>query len=269
MSADSGSTRVGLLGVPYDGSSSYQRGAAKAPAAVRAALRHESSNGWNESVQDVLADGVLDDFGDAAVPASGSPLPAIEAAMRKVLDQGARPIVLGGDHSITYPLLRALGPRFKGLTVLHIDAHPDLYPDFEGDRFSHACPFSRVMEEGLASRLVQVGIRTLNATQEAQARRFGVEMITMRDWRDGWRLEADGPVYLSFDFDGLDPAYAPGISHPEPGGLSTRQVIGIIQGISGTLVGADLVELNPDNDLRDLTARVGAKLVKEVVAKMR
>jgi agmatinase len=269
MPANAGSTRIGLLGVPYDGSSSYQAGAAKAPAAIRAALRNESSNGWNEAVQNVLAEGVLEDFGDAALPASGSPRTAIEAAMSKVLDQGAKPIVLGGDHSITYPLLRALGPRCKRLTVLHVDAHPDLYEEFEGDKYSHACPFARVMEDGLAHRLVQVGIRTLNAGQEAQARRYGVEMITMQDWRDGWRLESDGPVYLSFDFDGLDPAFAPGISHPEPGGLSTRQVIGIIQGISGELVGADLVELNPDNDFRDLTARVGAKLIKEVVAKMR
>jgi agmatinase len=254
---------VALRGVPYDGASSYQRGAAKAPPAIRAALRNESSNSWSESLEDTSAPGFITDGRDLVLDRSPDPFGAIQAAVSHLLDLGHAPLVLGGDHSITLPVLRALRPRYRPLTVLHVDAHPDLYDEFEGDRYSHACPFARVMEEGLADRLVQVGIRTMNRHQREQADRFGTEIIEMKDWRDGWRLEADGAVYLSFDMDGLDPASAPGVSHPEPGGFTTRQVLGLIQSVDG-LVGADLVEFNPENDLRDLTARVAAKLVKEL-----
>ncbi len=254
---------VAILGVPYDGASSYQRGAAKAPSAIRAALRNESSNSWSESLEDTAAPGFITDGRDLVLDRSPDPFGAIQAAVSHLLDLGHAPLVLGGDHSITLPVLRAFRPRYRRLTVLHVDAHPDLYDEFEGNRYSHACPFARVMEEGLADRLVQVGIRTMNRHQQEQADRFGTEIIEMKDWRDGWRLEADGAVYLSFDMDGLDPASAPGVSHPEPGGFTTRQALSLIQSVDG-LVGADVVEYNPDNDLRDLTARVAAKLVKEL-----
>ena len=128
------------------------------------------------------------------------------------------------------------------------------------------------LEERLADRLVQVGIRTINAHQTAQARRFGAEVIVMRAGIEAMVTAArrlEGSVYLSLDLDVLDPAHAPGISHPEPGGLTTRELLTIIQAIPrGRLLGADLVELNPANDLRDLTARVAAKAVKEIVGRM-
>lgn len=254
---------VALLGVPFDAASSYQKGAAKAPAAIRAALHNPSTNDWSESLQDMTALGLITDTGDLVLAQSPDPFGAIQSAVSHLLDLGHAPLVLGGDHSITLPVLRALRPRHRPLTVLHIDAHPDLYDEFEGNRFSHACPFARAMEEGLADRLVQVGIRTMTRHQRSQADRFGVEVIEMKDWRDGWGLRAEGAVYLSLDMDGLDPSAAPGVSHPEPGGFSTRQVLSLIQSVEG-LVGADIVEYNPDNDLRDLTARVAAKLLKEL-----
>ena len=96
-------------------------------------------------------------------------------------------LTLGGDHAITYPILRAYGPHYPDLTILHIDAHPDLYDELEGDRLSHACPFARIMEAGLARRLVQVGVRTLNPHQRQQAERFGVKIFEMR------RLDAFRP----------------------------------------------------------------------------
>jgi arginase len=154
------------------------------------------------------------------------------------------------------------------LTIIHIDAHPDLYDEFEGDRFSHACPFARIMEERLARRLVQVGIRTMNAQQRSQADRFGVEVIDMRAWETGTRPTLDGAVYLSIDLDGLDPAYAPGVSHREPGGLSVRDVLTLVQDAGGTLVGVDVVEYNPRQDLAGVTAIVAAKIVKEVAGRM-
>ncbi len=176
---------------------------------------------------------------------------------------------MGGDHSISFPVVRsiarAIARKHGKLNILHFDAHPDLYEEFEGDRFSHACPFARIMEAGLATRLVQVGIRTANAHQREQAARYGVETIEARDWA-GNLPELAGPVYISVDIDVLDPAFAPGISHHEPGGLSTRELVNAIQSIKAPVVAADLVELNPRRDRDDVTAVAAAKIMRELAA---
>jgi arginase family enzyme len=124
------------------------------------------------------------------------------------------------------------------------------------------------MEEGLARRLVQVGIRTMNGHLKEQAARFGVEVIDMKAWASGSRPLIEGPVYVSIDIDGIDPAFAPGVSHREPGGLTPREVLGVIQTLSGPLVGADVVELNPSRDPGGITAPLCAKLVKELASRM-
>ena len=258
-----------LLGLPYDASSSYLRGSAAAPRAIREALHSPSGNAWSEALTEVLAPEVLADAGDLALstePAEARA--AIEAGVRQLLSTGARPISLGGDHSVSYPVLRAVRATHPRLTILHLDAHADLYDEFEGDRFSHACPFARIMEEGLCDRLVQVGIRTLTAHQRAQADRFGVEIVDMRAWAAGLRPQLAGPVYVSLDLDVLDPAFAPGVSHWEPGGLTTREVISLIQSLPTPLVGADIVELNPARDPQGITAMVAAKFVKEIASRM-
>ena len=261
--------RVALLGVPYDASSSFQRGTAAAPPVIREALWSPAGNGWTESGID-LRDAPLDDEGDLRF-AEGEPGEAarerISSAVDRIAGSGRKPLALGGDHAVTYPLLRGLRRHQPRLTVLHFDAHPDLYEDFEGDRYSHACRFARVMEEGLADRLVQIGIRTANAHQREQARRYGVQMIEMKDWRDGHPLALDGPVYISFDLDALEPALVPGIAHREPGGFTVRQALSVIQSVGG-LVGADLVEFNPANDIGGLTAAVCAKLLRELAGRM-
>ena len=177
-------------------------------------------------------------------------------------------LLLGGDHSVTHPILRAYGAGPRPLTVLHLDAHPDLYDELDGNRYSHACPFARVMEEGLCDRLVQVGIRTATPHQRQQAERFGVTTIEMRDWTPETALPIDGPCYVSLDLDVLDPAYAPGVSHHEPGGMSVRDVLGVLDRIPGPIVGADIVEYNPTRDLNGATAMVAAKFVKELLARM-
>ena len=259
--------RPTLLGVPYDASSSYLRGAAAAPTLIRQALGSPSSNSWSESLRDMGAADALADAGDLDL-SGDDPRQVIERGAADVLANDGRPLSLGGDHSITYPLLRAVRAVHPRLTLLHIDAHADLYDAFDGDRFSHACPFARIMEEGLADRLVQVGIRTLSRHQREQADRFGVEVIDMRAWAVGARLDVSGPLYISFDLDALDPAFAPGVSHHEPGGLSVREVITIVQNVKGNLVGADVVEYNPSRDPSGVTAYVAAKLVKELASRM-
>jgi agmatinase len=257
-----------LIGLPYDASSSFLRGPAQAPPVIRAALRSDAGNWWTEDLQDLASTTGLLDAGDLDLPPSDEARVLIAAGVGRLIGDARRPIALGGDHSVTYPILRAVHGEHPRATILHVDAHPDLYESFAGDRFSHACPFARILEEGLAARLVQVGIRTMNGHQQSQADKYGVEVIDMRAWARGARPVLDGEVYLSIDLDGLDPAFAPGVSHREPGGLSTRDVIGLIQAIPGRIVGADVVEYNPLQDSSDLTARVAAKLVKEIAGRM-
>ena len=259
-------TAATLLGIPFDANSSYLRGAAEAPPLIRQALRCDSSNSTTEGGIDLDQAGVLD-AGDLQLPVAGE-FAAIESKVGELLAKGQTPVSLGGDHSITYPILRAFGKHFADLTVVHFDAHPDLYEEFEGNRHSHACPFARVMEEKCAKRLIQIGIRTMNAHQRKQAERFAVEVIEMRNLPALERLRIAGPIYVSFDVDVLDPAFAPGISHREPGGMSVREAIAYLQAITGDVVGADLVEYNPKQDVSQLTAMVCGKILKEILGKM-
>ena len=266
-----------LVGIPWDASSSFQRGAAQAPRHIRGALWSPSANTSTE-IGISVDPGSLADGGDLVLGTDGAAArAAIELAIAGALGQGRVPISLGGDHSITYPILRAFRP-LAPVTILHVDAHGDLYDRFPlpdpsghgdsvaGDRFSHACPFARIMEAGLCRRLVQVGVRTMTPHLLAQADRFGVEVFGPDACADVPVETLEGPLYVSLDLDGLDPAYAPGVSHPEPGGLSVRDVVRVLHRIRAPIVGADVVELNPQNDVRDLTARVAAKLLKELAA---
>ncbi|MCZ6507957.1 MAG: agmatinase [Acidobacteria bacterium] len=258
---------VVLLGLPTDEASSFARGAAAGPAALRRAFYSESSNLATEAGLDLADEPRFSDLGDLELDGGEATRSAIEAAIAEQLAAGGRVLSLGGDHSVAYPILRAYGRHHPSLTVVQLDAHPDLYDSFEGDRFSHACPFARVMEEGLAKRLVQIGIRTANEHQREQAERFGVEIVARRAWSDLAALELEPPVYLSIDLDALDPAYAPGVAHPESGGLTSREALEVICHVSG-LVGADVVELNPERDVGGVTAVLASKLVKELTGRL-
>ena len=261
-------TKLALIGIRYDENSSFTKGAADAPPQIRAALRSEAWNLTSEDGTDLSDDSTFFDTGDIQ-PVAGSEMPAlIENSIHTLLADGLSPISLGGDHSITYPIVRAFARKFNNLSVLHFDAHPDLYDSYQGNRNSHASPFARIMEQKLVKRLVQVGIRTFTSHQREQVKRFGVESIEMRHLRSDLKLEFDSPVYISFDVDALDPAFAPGVSHREPGGLSTRQVIELIQQLKGQVVGADIVEFNPRMDPLHITGTVCAKILKEIAARM-
>lgn len=259
---------VSVLGIPLDDNSSFIRGPAAAPRAIMEAYHSPSANYCAENGEDLSKDNRWKDLGDVAL----SPMPGafadIESAIAKELDAGNKVISFGGDHSITYPIIRAFAKHYSNLNILHFDAHSDLYEDFEGNPLSHACPFARIMENNLAKRLVQIGIRTLTPHTREQAEKFNVEVIEMKDWNDSITFNFDGPVYISLDLDALDPAFVPGVSHYEPGGFSTRQVISVIQQLEGNIVGADIVELNPSRDYNNMTAMVAAKLFKEILVKM-
>lgn len=258
--------RVAVIGLPWDEQSSFIRGAAAGPARIRQALHDGSANLCTEDGLDLAEAEGWGDVGDAEIGAGPAVVGQIERAIAALLAQGAAVLALGGDHAITYPILRACGPAHPRLTIVQIDAHPDLYDEFEGNRLSHACPFARILEAGLASHLVQIGIRTATPHQREQARRFGVRTIEMKDWRGVDTLTLpDGPIYLSLDLDGIDPAHAPGVSHHEPGGLTTRDVLHVVHALRGRLVGADIVEFNPARDSSGITAMLGAKLYREIV----
>ena len=255
-----------LLGIPYDSSSSFLRGAAAAPPLIREAMWSPAGNSFSEHGADLAQ---VADAGDLKLSDDGAAARAeIQAGIDRILDNKYRPIALGGDHSITYPIFRAVAKYHRGVTILHIDAHADLYDEFEGDRCSHACPFARIMEEQLCARLVQVGIRTLTPHQRDQIKRFGVDTIEMQHFAAGARPAVDGPVYLTIDLDGIDPAFAPGVSHREPGGLTVRDVLTMIHALKGPIIGADVVEFNPAQDIGGLTASVAAKITREVAGTM-
>lgn len=257
---------VTLIGLPTDRHSSYLRGPAKAPALIRAALFSDAYSPAAESGLELGIDIRIDDRGDVPLREADGDDELIEAAVRTALRERTCPIALGGDHSVTYPIIRGLAAETGPLEILHFDAHPDLYDAYAGNRRSHASPFARIMEAGLARRLVQVGIRTLNRHLREQVQRFGVEVIEMRNFDPARVPVLDGPLYVSIDLDGLDPACAPGVSHHEPGGLSVRDVLRVLDAQRAPLVGADVVELNPDRDINGMTAVVAAKLVKELCA---
>ncbi len=260
---------LAVLGIPYDDKSSYLKGAAAGPAAIRAASDGDMINAFTELGADLSRDTTLVDLGDVDVTGEFEQVAArIEGRLSPILDRSAVPLVLGGDHSVTYPVVRALAKAFPILDILHFDAHPDLYEDYRGDPHSHACPFARILEQGLAASLVQVGIRAATADHRSKSGRSGIRMIEMKDLRDDLALSFRNPLYISFDIDALDPAYAPGVSHLEPGGLTTRQALGILHRLEAEIVGMDVVEVNPARDSSGITAAAAVKLLMEVAGKI-
>lgn len=260
-----------LIGAPTDINSSFERGAAQGPQAIRAALWSDRGNLSCENGMELGADFILEDLGDLDLTEN---TPAddlrIRNAVAQSLKRGAIPLMLGGDHAVTLPILAAIHAHHGPVTIVHFDAHPDLYDNFEGNSRSHASPFARIMEAGYARRLIQIGIRTLTRHCREQAERFGVEIIPMADFSSA-ALSAlpvlSGPVYISLDLDGVDPAEAPGVSHPEPGGLSVREVLAVLRRINAPIIGADVVEHNPLRDIGSVTAILAAKFIREIAAR--
>ncbi|XP_031503571.1 arginase 1, mitochondrial [Nymphaea colorata] len=274
-----------LLGVPLGHNSSFLQGPAFAPPRIREAIWCGSTNSTTETGKDLKDLRVLNDVGDVPVQEirdcgvdDDRLMNVISESVKIVMDEAPlRPLVLGGDHSISFPVVRGVSERLGGpVDILHLDAHPDIYHAFEGNKYSHASPFARIMEGGYARRLLQVGIRSITTEGREQAKKFGVEQYEMRTFsKDRAYLEnlklGEGVkgVYISLDVDCLDPAFAPGVSHLEPGGLSFRDVLNILHNLQGDVVAADVVEFNPQRDTVDgMTAMVAAKLVRELCAKM-
>ena len=261
---------IALIGAPTDCHSSYLRGAASAPAMIRAALTSDHGNAAAESGVEIGVDVQIDDAGDVPLVDTLASTAVDDAllsdAVTDALASGAMPLVIGGDHAVSVPVVAALAAKHGPLNILHFDAHPDLYDNFGDDPRSHASPFARIFEAGHAKRLVQVGIRTLNRHCREQATRFGVEVIEMKNFAVGAVPVLDGPLYISIDMDAFDPSVAPGVAHLEPGGLTVREVLAVLDHQTAPLVGADIVEFCPPRDPTGVTAILAAKLVRELAA---
>jgi agmatinase len=256
-----------LLGFEWDASSSHARGPALGPTIVKRLLTSEASSSYSTDLVDMreaIAGYDIPSLHDAGAAARAQ----MERTVAETLSRGETPLSIGGDHSVTYPILKAIAAKHGPVNLLHIDAHGDLHEDYEGDRYSHASPFARAHEDGLIGRHVAVGIRCWDPHQKAQADRYGVTILGAHELDRIPGDLFDAPLYMTIDLDGLDPAFAPGVSHPEPGGLSTLDVLALIRRIKGPLIGADIVELNPERDLMLTTARVVVRLVKELAATM-
>jgi len=254
--------KINLLGIQYDDKSSYLKGARLAPPIIKEKIWSISSNTFSENQLDI--DEFIIDAGNETI----SNYFDIEELIENILLDKNRLITLGGDHSITYPIIKAYHNYYDSFDILHIDAHPDLYNSLNGDKYSHACPFARIMEDNLIDNLIQVGIRTWTKHQREQASKFNMPVLDMKyfDIKDISNIEND--IYISLDMDAFDPAFAPGVSHHESGGFTSREVITLIQKIKSNIIGADIVEYNPDNDIKGITAVLAAKMVKEISSKM-
>lgn len=275
---------VAILGVPYDSSTSYRSGARFGPRAIR----EQSLLLWGyNNAQQVAPFEVLNvvDYGDVdIIPVDiRATHQAIEQTATTIQQAGLRLISLGGDHSISLPLLRAHHKQHGPLAVVHFDAHPDTwdeeYPTF---KYSHGTPFRRALEEGLidTAAYLQVGIRgpTAGPQDYADARQLGGRLITFDEATElgPSRLLAEihqrveqRPLYVTLDIDAIDPAFAPGTGTPEVGGFSSYQMLQLLRGLSDlNLVGADLVEVSPPFDSQHITAILAANLVFELLSVM-
>ena len=269
-----------FVGVPFDNGTSNRGGARFGPRQIRA----ESCliRPYNMATRAAPFDSLqVADIGDVAINAFNQPktIAIIEDAYDEILADGCKPLTLGGDHTITLPILRAVKKRHGPVGVVHVDAHADINEHMFGEAVAPGTPFRRAIEEGLIepSRMVQIGLRASGyaADDFDWPRRQGVRVVQAEEcWYKSLAPLMDevreqigaGPVYLTFDIDGLDPAYAPGTGTPEIGGLTVHQGLEVIRGCRGLdLVGGDLVEVAPAYDTSGNTSLVAANLLFEML----
>ncbi|HEX9243862.1 MAG TPA: agmatinase [Anaeromyxobacter sp.] len=275
-------TRAAVLGVPWDGGSTYRPGARLAPWEVRRVSALVQGHHPGLGVDPFERLGAVD-AGNVVFPPfdAGAVREAIQGTVGAVLAQGAIPFLVGGDHSIALPALRAVAARHGPVAVLHVDAHLDTSgPEVWGDAWHHGTPFRHALEEGLVlpRQLHQVGIRGPRGSAADDdlgaahgARVHGMDELAERGIaaviRDVVAAVGDRPLYLTFDVDAVDPAFAPGTGTPVPGGLTSREALALVRGLAGVrLVGMDVVEVCPPHDHGDATSLLAAHLLFEGLA---
>ncbi len=264
---------LAITGVPFDQAVTHRSGARFGPRAIREAsslMPGDPPFGWP---MNPLADMAIADVGDVAFDyAKVAAFPAtLEAHIAGILDAGAGTVTLGGDHSITLPILRAYAKVFGPLAVIHIDAHSDLWPDDDPDRIDHGTFLYKAVKEGLIApdRSVQIGIRTVtedylgvHVIDAPLVHQAGVAAAVEK----ARGIVGDAPCYITFDIDALDPAFAPGTGTPVWGGLASWQAAALLRGLAGVrMVGGDVVEVSPPYDTTGATAIAGAHVAYDLI----
>ena len=264
---------VAVTGVPFDQAVTNRPGTRLGPRSIREASALQSPDapyGWGFNVLEEFS---VVDYGDLAFDYANVPTfpAALTEHIRTILDAGAASIVLGGDHYITFPILRAYAEKFGPLSLLQFDAHTDTWPDDDMDRIDHGTMFYKAVKLGLVDpkRSVQVGIRTTNEDT------LGVNIIDAREVHEAGpgatakkikEILGDNPTYLTFDIDALDPAFAPGTGTPVWGGLTSAQASIMLRDLEGiNMVGGDVVEVSPPFDTTGATAIAGAHVATELL----
>jgi len=261
---------VKVIGIPFDSNASFLKGRAHTPARIGLMDYESFTNAYSESGREIMNGISYEDLGDIAFKGArvADAFSMIKQSIASQLIQPIKICCYGGDHSVSYPVIEAFSEKYPDLNILHLDAHADPYENFYNNPYSHASPFARLLEKKKIKSLTQVGIRTLNKHQREQAEKHGVTIVEMKKFNYDFLKTLQSPLYVSVDIDVLDPAFAPGVTLPEPGGLTTRELIHVLQLIEVELVGADLVAYNPVRDIQNMTAMVCYKLFKELVDKM-
>lgn len=262
---------LAFIGLPDDSRSSFRKGAAQGPRSIREHYDGRAYNSSSESGLD-LRERVFD-LGDWKPSSSWETTRAdYRARAGRLLKAGVRPFFVGGDHAVTIPLGEALSSLNNPVHIVQFDAHPDFYPDFRGDRFSHACVGSRLAEMPHVASLTQMGIRTLNSTQrealtglEQRVRILEAGELSGALPFPSW-IPYDADLWVTLDIDALDPCYAPGVSHPVPGGLSSRLLLDWFRDLPWRLIGMDVVEINPMHDLNGQTAIAAGRILHQAMA---
>ncbi len=272
---------VAILGAPFDSGTSYRSGARLGPREIRAQSSLIRPYSYFQKVSPFETLSVVD-AGDVDVPPVGidQAFDVIQAGVTRVLNAGAIPMVVGGDHSISLPCLRAVAATHGPLNLIQFDAHIDTWGDYFGGRYFHGSPFRRAIEEGLLKRAgyTQVGIRGPMYGEEADfafQTAHGVHTIDIGQVKregigstiDRIRASASGAVYVTFDIDSVDPAYAPGTGTPEVGGLTSYEAQELVRGLAGLeVVACDIVEVAPQFDgPGQITALLAANLMFELL----
>lgn len=274
---------VAIVGVPFDGGTSYRPGSRYGPREIRNQSSLIRSHSFFQKVSPFERLNVADAGDIDAAPVSIEKCyEAVEAGIGAIADAGARPIVIGGDHSISLPVLRALAKRHGPLALVQFDAHIDTWDDYFGGKYFHGTPFRRAIEERLVDgrRFVQVGIRgpMLGKDDFDFHRNHGITVLDIEQVKDrgvAWvvseiRRIATGPAYMTFDIDGVDPAFAPGTGTPEIGGLTSHEAQRLVRGLGTlSLVGGDIVEVSPLYDgPGQITAVLASNLMFEFLCAM-
>ncbi len=269
-----------IVGVPMDMAVMYRSGARFGPRAIRDASGQLRPHGWQPDKLEPPFDKLrVVDYGDIEVFPGyiGQSLDEVKARLAPIVDSGAFPVILGGDHSTTLPALRACAARHGRLSLVHFDAHPDFWPGVPERLYHHGTTFRRAVEEGLIdpAASVQIGIRgSISAGIVPEARAAGFHLLTAEEFArqgvpatlEAIRRLATLPVYVSLDIDSVDPAFAPGTGTPEVAGLTSREIMELVRGLRGLrLVGFDIVEVAPAYDSSEITALLAANLVYELL----